>query len=140
MNPKRLDAAKLVVDLQEEERLGKTRSTISRWFSVLETFRSELPSSPEKKVDFGTDFSLNFFFVFFFFSFFFFLFFFLFLFFRLRTRNHTPAEPKQYCPCLCKGVAGRRPATTSHKHGLCPPLGSRFKGGGSGFRVQGFRV
>ena len=30
---------------------------------------------------------------------------------------------KQYCPCLCEGVASRRPATPSHKHGLCPPFG-----------------
>ena len=35
---------------------------------VLETFRSEPPFLPEKKVDFGSDFSLNVFFFFFFFS------------------------------------------------------------------------
>ena len=29
----------------------------------------------------------------------------------------------QYSPCLCEGVAGRRPATPAHKHGLCPPFG-----------------
>ena len=28
----------------------------------------------------------------------------------------------QHSPCLCEGVAGRRPATPSHKHGLCPPF------------------
>ena len=28
----------------------------------------------------------------------------------------------QYSPCFCEGVAGRRPATPSHKHGLCPPF------------------
>ena len=28
----------------------------------------------------------------------------------------------QYSPCFCEGVAGRRPATFSHKHGLCPPF------------------
>ena len=32
-----------------------------------------------------------------------------------------PPEQKQYSPCLCESVAGRRPATPSHKHGLCPP-------------------
>ena len=37
-------------------------------------------------------------------------------------RNHFPPEQKQYRPCLCEGVAGRRPATPSHKHGLCPLL------------------
>ena len=34
-----------------------------------------------------------------------------------------PAEQKQQGPCLCEGVAGGRPATPSHKLGLCPPLG-----------------
>ena len=28
----------------------------------------------------------------------------------------------QYSLCLCEGVAGQRPATPSHKHGLCPPF------------------
>ena len=28
----------------------------------------------------------------------------------------------QYSPCFCEGVAGRRPTTPSHKHGLCPPF------------------
>ena len=37
-------------------------------------------------------------------------------------------EQKQYRPCLCEGVAGRRPATPSHKHGIGPPLGSQQKG------------
>ena len=36
-------------------------------------------------------------------------------------RDHS--EQKQHSPCLCESVAGRRPATPSHKHGLCPPLG-----------------
>ena len=26
----------------------------------------------------------------------------------------------QYSPCFCEAVASRRPATPSHKHGLCP--------------------
>ena len=70
----------------------------------------------------------------------------------------------QYSPCFCEGVAGRRPATPSHKHGLCPPFVStglhvehrrpkagnaphegllKSKGGGFGvlgFRGLGFRV
>ena len=48
-------------------------------------------------------------------------------------------KPEQYSPCSCEGVAGRRPATPSHEHGLCPPLGSQQKGR---LRVQkwGFRV
>ena len=29
----------------------------------------------------------------------------------------------QYSPCLCESVAGRRPATPSRKHGLCPLFG-----------------
>ena len=33
------------------------------------------------------------------------------------------ARPSEYSPCFCEGVAGRRPATPSHKHGLCPPFG-----------------
>ena len=35
---------------------------------------------------------------------------------------------KQHSPCFCENVAGRRPATFSQKHGLCP------------FRVLRFRV
>ena len=35
---------------------------------------------------------------------------------------------KQKSPCLCGGVAGRRPATPSHKHRLCPPLGFQLQG------------
>ena len=81
---------------------------------VLATFRSEPPPLPGKTVDFGTDFSL---------SFFFFLFFF-FLPQGLGGWAGQPPKPKQYCPCLCEGVAGPRPATPSHKHGFCPPLGS----------------
>ena len=68
----------------------------------------------------------------------------------------------QYSPC-CEGVAGPKPATLSHKHGLCPPFVStglhvehrrpkardaphegllKSKGGGLGvlgFRGLGFR-
>ena len=40
-------------------------------------------------------------------------------------RDPSP-EQKQSCPCLYESVAGRRPATPSHKHGLCPPLGSQL--------------
>ena len=38
-------------------------------------------------------------------------------------KNETQGWDSQYSPCLCEGVAGRRPATPSHKHGLCPPFG-----------------
>ena len=38
-------------------------------------------------------------------------------------KNETKEWDSQYSPCLCEGVAGRRPATPSHKHGLCPPFG-----------------
>ena len=41
-------------------------------------------------------------------------------------QRDPPPEQKQYSPCLCESVAGRRPATPSHKHGLCPPLGSQL--------------
>ena len=43
-------------------------------------------------------------------------------------QRDPPPEQKQYSPCLCESVAGRRPATPSHKHGLCPPLGFQQKG------------
>ena len=70
-----------------------------------------------------------------------------------------PVRDNQYSPCFCEGVAGRRLATPSHKHGLCPPFVStglhvehrrpkagdaphegllKWKGGGLG--VLGFRV
>ena len=39
-------------------------------------------------------------------------------------QRDPPPEQKQHSPCLCESVAGQRPATPSHKHGLCPPLGS----------------
>ena len=64
----------------------------------------------------------------------------------------------QYSPCLCETVAGRRPATPSHKYSLCPLFVStglhvehcRPKAGnaphegllklkGGGFGVLGFR-
>ena len=38
-------------------------------------------------------------------------------------KNETKGWDSQYSPCLCEGVAGRRPATPSHKHGLCPLFG-----------------
>ena len=38
-------------------------------------------------------------------------------------KNETKGWDSQYSPCLCEGVAGRRPATPSHKHGSCPPFG-----------------
>ena len=42
--------------------------------------------------------------------------------FDVRTANKTTGWlQKQYCPCLCEGVAGRRPATPSHKHSLLMP-------------------
>ena len=41
-------------------------------------------------------------------------------------QRDPPPEQKQYSPCLCESVAGRRPATPSHKNGLCPPLGSQL--------------
>ena len=40
--------------------------------------------------------------------------------------RHPPPFPggqKQFCPCLCEGVAGFRPATPSHEHGSCPLWG-----------------
>ena len=74
-----------------------------------------------------------------------------------KKKTTPPAEHKQYSPCLWEGVAGRRPATPSHRHGLCPPFGFqpafhpniasrrlamfgwkagwKSKGGGLGFRV-----
>ena len=40
------------------------------------------------------------------------------------TNNVSPKKNhmwhNQYSPCFSEGVAGRRPATPSHKHGLCP--------------------
>ena len=44
---------------------------------------------------------------------------------RVRGVSRAGAEAQNNSPCLCEGVAGRRPATPSHKHGLCPPLGSQ---------------
>ena len=41
-------------------------------------------------------------------------------------QRDPPPEQKQHIPCLCESVAGRRPVTPSHKHGLCPPLGSQL--------------
>ena len=38
--------------------------------------------------------------------------------------THHPS--KNNIVVLCESVAGRRPATPSHKHGLCPPLGSQL--------------
>ena len=38
-------------------------------------------------------------------------------------QRDPPPEQKQYSPCLCESVAGRRLATPSHKHGLCQGLG-----------------
>ena len=38
-----------------------------------------------------------------------------------EKRNHKGATIKKV-RVLCQGVAGRRPATLSHKHGLCPPF------------------
>ena len=49
----------------------------------------------------------------------------------------------QYSPCLCEGVAGRRPATPSHKHCLlCPPFGFQqaFMWSIAGRRPLGFGV
>ena len=59
----------------------------------------------------------------------------------LSSKNHFHQEPfssetifvrtnetkgdSQYSPCLCESVAGRRPATPSHKHGSGPPFGFR---------------
>ena len=42
---------------------------------------------------------------------------------RAWGKNETKGWDSQYSPCLCEGVAGRRPATPSHKHGLCPRFG-----------------
>ena len=39
---------------------------------------------------------------------------------RFWWENNSKQELKQYSPCLCESVAGRRPGTPSHKHGLCP--------------------
>ena len=53
------------------------------------------------------------------------------------VKNNAGGQ-KQHSPCLCAGVTGRRPATPSHKRGLCPPLGSQPAEGpnvGLGFRV-----
>ena len=73
-------------------------------------------------------------------------------------KNETKGWDSQYSPCLCEGVAGRRPATPSHKHGLCPPFGFQHTfmwsiagrrpamlimkvcWRGLGFRSLGFRV
>ena len=41
-------------------------------------------------------------------------------------QRDPPLEQKQHSPCLCESVVGRRPATPSHQHGLCPPLGSQL--------------
>ena len=53
------------------------------------------------------------------------------------------AGQKQYSPCFCEGVAGRRPATPSQERGSCPPLGFQpaflLKVQRWGFRVSGFR-
>ena len=40
--------------------------------------------------------------------------------------NFIKNQFKQHSPYLCESVAGRRPTTPSHKHGLCPPLGSQL--------------
>ncbi len=40
-----------------------------------------------------------------------------------RTEKKPNGRDSQYSPCLCECVAGRRPATHSHKHGLCPLFG-----------------
>ena len=37
---------------------------------------------------------------------------------RFHPKHHMWYN--QYSPCLCEGVTGRRLATPSHKHGLCP--------------------
>ena len=77
-------------------------------------------------------------------------------------KNQFHQRPLPVRGSLCESVAGRRPATPSHKHGLCPPLdpqqafllniagpamfnrkaGWNPKGGCLGFRfyVLGFRV
>ena len=52
---------------------------------------------------------------------------------RFRCENNSKQDDgvvakKQYCPCLCESVAGRRPATPSHNHGLCPPFGFQHEG------------
>ena len=39
--------------------------------------------------------------------------------------THHPSKNNKVRVFL-EGVAGRRPATPSHKHGLCPPLGSQL--------------
>ena len=39
--------------------------------------------------------------------------------------THHPSK-NNIVRVFCEGIAGRRPATPSHKHGLCPPLGSQL--------------
>ena len=66
---------------------------------------------------------------------------------KKKTRKRKKTVWVGQSVCVCEGVAGRRPATFSQKHGLCPPFGFRQvekRGLGSRFRVQGcslgFRV
>ena len=40
-----------------------------------------------------------------------------------RDRTKHAWVPKTTSPCFCESVAGRRPATLSQKHGLCPLFG-----------------
>ena len=40
-----------------------------------------------------------------------------------EEKKKRQGRDNQYSPCMCEGVAGRRPATPSHKHSLCPPFG-----------------
>ena len=68
--------------------------------------------------------------------------------------SEGPTTRAKTIQCLCESVAARRPSTPSHKHGLCPPLGSQLafllnrqcsaerpaEGPKVGVHVLGFRV
>ena len=41
---------------------------------------------------------------------------------KLEDVEERKGWDSQYCLCFCEGVASRRPATPSEKHGLCPLL------------------
>ena len=42
---------------------------------------------------------------------------------KKQSKHHLFDFGQLISTCLCVGVAGRRLATPSHKHGLCPPFG-----------------